>query len=169
MRAAIFDRDGVVNVELGYIRREEDFRLNPEIERLFGRLVADGFLIFVVTNQGGVGLGMYDRRLLDRLHGRIKQMGAKEVFCCPHHPLTGRCLCRKPQTLLYERIAARYRPTWAVAVGDRERDLTPARVMGWTTVRIGPARPDDPPFTPDHAFDSTTQLWAHYTTVFDNN
>ncbi len=169
MRAAIFDRDGVVNVETGYVRREADFVLVPGIEELFGRLHADGYAVFIITNQGGIDLGMYDRTWLKKLHAPLSEMGVKEIFFCPHHPLVGRCLCRKPESLFYERIKARHAVSAATMVGDRVRDLAPARKMGWKTVRIGKAHADDPPFAPDFSFADVVELNDNYLSVFAKN
>lgn len=169
MQAAIFDRDGVINIESGYVRREADFILAPRVGELFGRLVADGIPIFVITNQGGVGLGLYDRKLLEKLHAPLFSMGVTELFFCPHHPLTGRCLCRKPESLFYERIAARYGLTRATMVGDRVRDLTPARKLGWATARLGKAHTEDPAFEPDFSFSDLAELADNYSAVFGKN
>jgi D-glycero-D-manno-heptose 1,7-bisphosphate phosphatase len=169
MKTAVFDRDGVINLEVGHVTKAENFVLSPGIKELFERLRADEYTICVITNQGGIALGLHDRALLDVLHGQVRALGATDIFFCPHHPTRGRCLCRKPQTLFFERIRARYSATDAVMVGDRVKDLAPAGKMGWKTVRIGGGYADEPPFKPDFEYPDPLALFRHYDAVFGSN
>ena len=99
---------------------------------------AAGLPVIVVTNQSGIGLGLYGHGDVERLHGYLHRQLALQgaqldaVYYCPHHPSQGRCLCRKPAGLLFERAVARFGidPSRSLMVGDRQRDLDAAATVG---------------------------------------
>lgn len=107
-RAVFLDRDGTINVEVQYLSRAEDFRLIPGVPHALQRLKDAGFLVVVVTNQSGVGRGLYDEAALqavhDRMHDELLSFGITIEACyfCPHHPEHALgdyridCSCRKP-------------------------------------------------------------------------
>ncbi|HMT30158.1 MAG TPA: HAD family hydrolase [Bacteroidia bacterium] len=138
-KAIFLDRDGVINRDvLNYTWRIEDFVFLPgvfETCREFKRL---GFLIVVVTNQGGIAKGMYTHEDVDKLHAHMKNGFSKEgielteIYYCPHHEITGKCLCRKPGSLLVEKALARFNidPKTSFFIGDRDRDILAAEGAG---------------------------------------
>ena len=97
-----------------------------------------GLLVIVVTNQSGIGLGLYDHSDVERLHTYLHRQLALQgaqldaVYYCPHHPSQGRCLCRKPAGLLFERAVARFGidSSRSLMIGDRQRDLDAAATVG---------------------------------------
>ena len=147
-RAALFlDRDGVINRERGaHTWRLEDFEVLPGVADAVKAARNAGLLVIVVTNQSGIGLGLYghaDVALLHAyLHRHLARQGAQldAVYYCPHHPSNGRCLCRKPGGLLLERAVARFRINRArsVMVGDRQRDVDAAQSVGIRGLRVEP-------------------------------
>jgi D-glycero-D-manno-heptose 1,7-bisphosphate phosphatase len=111
------------------------------------RLAQDaGYLLVVITNQSGIGLGLYGHAEVAQLHGYLHDMLGNAgvqltaVYYCPHHPSKGRCLCRKPGGLLLEKAMARYgiRPDGSLMIGDRERDTDAAGSVGVKGVRVEP-------------------------------
>lgn len=133
------DRDGVINRELGtHATRLEDFEILPGVPEAIAAANAAGWMVVVITNQSGIDLGLYDHGTVERmhhyLHDMLRQHGTSvaEVFYCPHHPQHGRCLCRKPGSLLLQRAAARHGidPALSVMIGDRERDVQAAEAIG---------------------------------------
>ncbi|MGV3636850.1 MAG: D-glycero-alpha-D-manno-heptose-1,7-bisphosphate 7-phosphatase [Flavobacteriales bacterium] len=140
MRKGLFlDRDGVINRELGaHCTRYEDFEVLPDVPEAIAAANVAGWKVVVITNQSGIGLGLYDHALVERIHGylhdMLKQHGAEvaDILYCPHHPQQGRCLCRKPGSLLLERGAARHGIDLkaSVMVGDRDRDVEAANACG---------------------------------------
>jgi D-glycero-D-manno-heptose 1,7-bisphosphate phosphatase len=146
VRKAVFlDRDGVLNRERGeHTWRPEDFEVLPGVPETLARLQQAGWLLIVVSNQSGIGLGLYTKQevevLHDYLHARLAEHGVvlDAVYYCPHHPSQGRCLCRKPGSLLLERALARFGASAAgsVFIGDRERDAEAAVAAGVKPVLV---------------------------------
>ncbi|MFB6343204.1 D-glycero-alpha-D-manno-heptose-1,7-bisphosphate 7-phosphatase [Saccharicrinis sp. FJH62] len=134
MRKAIFiDRDGTINSDVGhyYIYKPEDFKLNPGVGEGLKLLQDVGFLIIVITNQGGVAKGEYTISDVEKVHlemrNQLKKFGVSltEIYYCPHHSDIQRCLCRKPGNLNIEKAISRFRidRTQSYMIGDSERDM----------------------------------------------
>ncbi|MBP8823097.1 MAG: HAD family hydrolase [Flavobacteriales bacterium] len=137
--ALFLDRDGVVNRERGeHTWRLEDFEVLPDVAVAVKAAHAAGMVVVVVTNQSGIGLGLYGHADVERLHvhlhGQLAVQGTDVdgIYYCPHHPSQGRCLCRKPGSLLLERAVARFGidPARSLMVGDRQRDVDAAHAAG---------------------------------------
>jgi D-glycero-D-manno-heptose 1,7-bisphosphate phosphatase len=107
-RAAFLDRDGVINLDHGYVYRVEDFEFVPGVLESAAELVRLGLLLVVVTNQAGIGRGMYSEEDFAKLTHWMRARFAERagpiaaVYHCPHHPslatgaLRVACDCRKP-------------------------------------------------------------------------
>lgn len=144
-RPAVFlDRDGTMIHESGYLSRLEELQWFPwtiDAVRLLNRA---GFLVIVVTNQGGVGLGLFEEPFVHAVHdlmmNRIVQGGGRidGWFYCPHHPqatvaaLRVACECRKPQPGLIREAQQRFAIDLprSFVVGDKATDLTLASNVG---------------------------------------
>jgi D-glycero-D-manno-heptose 1,7-bisphosphate phosphatase len=144
-KAVFLDRDGVLNRERGeHTWRLPDFEVLPGVPEVLADLQRRGWLLIVVSNQSGIGLGLYGHaevEVLHRyLHDRLAEQGAvlDAVYYCPHHPTKGRCLCRKPGSLLLEKAIGRFGidPARSYFIGDRERDAEAARAAGVRPVLI---------------------------------
>lgn len=151
------DRDGVLIAETGkYVWEIDDSRIEPGATALL-QLASDLHLsVFIVTNQGGIGRGLYSSRQVEYLHQYIEArlftpFNLRPIWLyCPHHPSSGRCFCRKPSALLFERAVHRYgiAAERSAMVGDQARDLVPARELGihavWLNVKthIAPSEAD---------------------------
>lgn len=95
-RPALFlDRDGVINVDRGYVYRREDVEFIDGIFDLCRIARELGYLIIVVTNQAGIGRGYYTEqeflKFTDWMCEVFRSEGAAldEVFHCPYHPRHG--------------------------------------------------------------------------------
>ena len=91
-RAAFLDRDGVINLDHGYVFRQQDFEFVPGTLTAARRLHEAGWVLVVVTNQSGIGRGLYteaDYRALDAwMRAEFAAAGAPlaATYFCPHHP-----------------------------------------------------------------------------------
>jgi len=146
-KALFLDRDGIINVDHGYVYKRDDFEF---VEGIFDlvRLFADaGYLIFVVTNQSGIGRGYYSeedfQKLTEWMLQAFKEQGIEiaQVQHCPHAP-DARCSCRKPETGMIDAITACFpidlSRSWMI--GDKQSDIDLAKNAGiGHTVAIGDA------------------------------
>jgi len=144
-RPAVFlDRDGTLNADTGYLHRIEDFRWLPEAREAIRWLNERGYLVFVVTNQSGIGRGYYGEADVDRLHGWMQQelaaVGAHidDFRYCPHHPEADLgayrrvCGCRKPAAgMLFDLMTDwPVDPRRSLMIGDRPSDMEAAKSAG---------------------------------------
>lgn len=102
-KAIFLDRDGVINIEVGYLSTPSDFEIIEGTIEALKILNEKGFLLIVVTNQAGIARGYYTEENLKDIHSKMKavlkqhEMTLTDIFYCPHHPeFTGSCNCRKP-------------------------------------------------------------------------
>ena len=145
-RAAFLDRDGVINLDHGYVGRWEDFEFVPGAVEAMRRLHDAGYLLVVVTNQSGIARGKYTeddfQTLSRRMCEHLAAQGAPVagVFHCPHHPkgqvagLARDCDCRKPMPglILQAQQALGLDLASSMLVGDKASDILAARRAGVT-------------------------------------
>lgn len=157
-KAVFLDRDGVINDHVRYVNTPDDLILFPGVGKAIKRLNDAGYKVFVVTNQGGVGLGFMQEEHLhavhDKLERELKRDGAvlDEIAYCPHKPKAG-CACRKPEAKMILDLASNHQVDLAQSymVGDRETDVLAGQKAGVTTIYIGPPdAKDDAVVKADH-------------------
>lgn len=104
-KVIFLDRDGVINEFPGhgnYVTKVKDFRFVPGALKAIRKLTEEGFTLFVISNQAGVGKGIYSQDKLNRINrfmlkGVERSKGKiKKVFYCTHRSDVG-CGCRKPE------------------------------------------------------------------------
>lgn len=130
-KALFLDRDGIINVDHGYTYKIEDFEFSEGIFSLLGIFKNAGYLLFVITNQSGIGRGYYDESDFHTLTTwMIEAFAARgivieKVFYCPHAP-NAMCHCRKPEIGMIEHALLEYpldlRHSWMI--GDKSSDIT---------------------------------------------
>ncbi len=144
-KAAFLDRDGVINVDvLDYTSRVENFEFLPGVFDGLKSLQKKGFLLIVITNQGGIAKGLYTEEDVDTLHqwmcNQLEQNGIHitEIYFCPHHDVSGKCLCRKPGSLMFEKAMARFDIDMKQSffMGDKETDVQAAIAAGVRPVKV---------------------------------
>jgi lipopolysaccharide heptosyltransferase II len=131
------DRDGTTNRDTGYIKTPEELQIFPGAVEAVARLKQAGARVVVVTNQSGVGRGLFSIETLGAIHARLRSVfeagGAPfdGLYYCPHHPDDG-CACRKPGTAMIERAVADLGLdlSRAYVIGDQRRDIDLARRIG---------------------------------------
>ena len=143
-RAIFFDRDGVLNEEVGYLWQVDKFKWIDGARDAIKLCNERGFLTVVVTNQGGIAKGLYTAREVDALHAfmqrELSEVGAHidAFYYCPHHPagtvaeFSIVCDCRKPQPGLILRACRELDidPAQSILIGDSKRDIESAEAAG---------------------------------------
>jgi D-glycero-D-manno-heptose 1,7-bisphosphate phosphatase len=157
--AVFFDRDGTINVEVGYLRDLEHLVLMPGAGAAIRRLNEAGLKVVLVTNQSGIARGYFTedfvRETHELLERKLQTEGARldGIYYCPHHPQSGNtpytreCDCRKPATGMIDRAARELDIDIrrSFVVGDKWSDVELGQRAGAKSVlvRTGFA-PDDP-------------------------
>jgi len=138
--AVFLDRDGTLIEEVNYLSRVEDLRLFPFTANAVRLLKENGFLVIVVTNQSGIGRGIFDEASMHAIHEKIQSevSGLIDAFYfCPHLPCDG-CNCRKPNTGMIESAMADFDidlgNSWMV--GDKGADVGTGRLAGVRTALV---------------------------------
>ena len=143
-RALFLDRDGVINVDTGYLHRIEECEFIPGVFDLARRAHALDYAIIVVTNQAGIARGLYSEQIFETfmqwMRAEFDAQGAPltDVYHCPHHPEVGgallrmRCACRKPAPGMLLRAAQEWNIDLAASmlVGDSVTDIEAAQAAG---------------------------------------
>jgi D-glycero-D-manno-heptose 1,7-bisphosphate phosphatase len=139
-KAVFLDRDGVINRKGKnyYVFDESDFEFNEGLTEALRYFMAKGYLLIVITNQGGIAKGRYTVEQLEKLHERMisdlkkEEVLITDIYYCPHHPDISACLCRKPGTLMFEQAIARYDidPSSSYMIGDSEIDVQASEKIG---------------------------------------
>ena len=148
MKKAVFlDRDGVINDNKKPVNKPEDFKFFPWSFEAIKILNAADFLIYVVTNQGGIEMGYFTEKDLEAIHDEMKQKLKEQgiiihdVKYCPHFKTP--CTCRKPLPGMILQLAEKYDIDLSTSymVGDREMDIEAGNKAGCTTIKIGKVAP----------------------------
>lgn len=146
-KAVFFDRDGVINREIGeYVYSLDKFQMNEMVFESMRLLQDAAFKLFIVSNQGGIAKKLYTKKDVDCLHDMLsKQLEKAGIFLsgisyCPHHDDIEKCLCRKPSGLMLQRIIASYDidPGVSYMIGDSPRDVQAAENAGVKGIQIPP-------------------------------
>jgi D-glycero-D-manno-heptose 1,7-bisphosphate phosphatase len=150
-RFVLLDRDGTLTRDAEYTYRLEDYALLPGVVEGLRRLATAGFRFAVVTNQSGIGRGLFSeadyRAFAQHLTEDLASHGIRieKSFHCPHRPEAG-CTCRKPGPglLLQARdtLGADLARSWMI--GNDRRDVEAGLAAGCRALWLR----DDPP-TPD--------------------
>jgi D-glycero-D-manno-heptose 1,7-bisphosphate phosphatase len=140
LRPALFlDRDGTINIDTTHVSRPDTVRLIPGAAAAIARVNASGLPVIVVSNQSGIGRGLFTIEEYEQVRERIDELlsaaGAHVLttYYCPHSPdVAPACECRKPGPGLYRQAAAEHGIDLARSwyVGDRLRDIQPAKSFG---------------------------------------
>ena len=168
-RVIFLDRDGVINQypgDTGYVKSPKEFSFIAGSVEGIKKLKKSGFKIFIISNQAGVGKGIYAKKDLDSITKKMRAVMRKQgadidgVYYCTHHPQDN-CLCRKPKTGLLEEAAGTLKGPLDVSffIGDSFKDMEAAKKFGVTSVLVFSGRENISrrgawPFEPDYIFDN---------------
>ena len=142
MKKAVFiDRDGVIVEDPGFVHRLEDFKLIKNAVEGFKLL--KNYMLFIVTNQSGIGLGHYKiedfLKFNNHLIKELEKLGIKieKTYCCPHRP-EDNCECRKPKTKFLDDAAKEFNVDLksSFVIGDKETDIKFGKTRHCKTILI---------------------------------
>ena len=143
--AAFLDRDGVLNIDDGYIGTRERIRWMPGVGPAIRTLNDAGYWVFVISNQSGVARGMFSEQDVRDLHawmiGELQCEGARidDIRFCPHHAegsIAGYvrdCECRKPKAGMLRDLMTAWpvRHDGSFVIGDKPTDIEAAKMCGF--------------------------------------
>ncbi|MGR2766496.1 D-glycero-beta-D-manno-heptose 1,7-bisphosphate 7-phosphatase [Photobacterium ganghwense] len=139
--AVFIDRDGVINIDRGYVHTVDDFEYVEGVFEACKKLKAMGYLLVLVTNQAGIARGMYTEdeflTLTEWMDWNFVDNGVEfdGIYYCPHHPTEGQgdylqdCNCRKPKPgmFLSARDFLKIDMANSVMIGDKTDDMLAAQ------------------------------------------
>lgn len=143
-KVVFIDRDGVINVDLWkYVETWKEFRFEKGALDALKTLTDKGFDIFIISNQAGVGDGVFSEAAMWQVHEKmIAAMAKREIKIkgtryCPHGK-KARCDCRKPKTQLLEKAVTNisFDRDKTYFVGDKLSDLEAGRNFGVRTILV---------------------------------
>ncbi|MDR0666198.1 MAG: D-glycero-beta-D-manno-heptose 1,7-bisphosphate 7-phosphatase [Campylobacteraceae bacterium] len=129
-KAIFLDRDGVINIDKGYVYKKEDFIFVPDIFETLRYLLNRGYLLFIVTNQSGIARGYYSEEDFLKLTKQMMHEFAKQnikitkLYYCPHAPETN-CPCRKPNPKMLLDAQKEFDIDMSASwlIGDKQSDI----------------------------------------------
>lgn len=143
-KLVILDRDGVINADSDqFIKSPDEWQPLPGSVEAIARLNQAGYRIAIATNQSGIGRGLFDMVTFNAINDKMMEMVFRQggridaLFFCPHTSAQ-RCHCRKPNTGMFEDIAARFHTGLAgvPTIGDSLRDLQAGAKVGCTPMLV---------------------------------
>jgi D-glycero-D-manno-heptose 1,7-bisphosphate phosphatase len=143
--AFFLDRDGTIMEDGHYIKSPDQVRLIPGAAAAVKRINDAGIPVIVVTNQSGIGRGMFTVEDYEAVKRHFESLLAKEgahvdaSYYCPDRPsATGPSLCRKPATKMFEDAIRDFNliPANVAYIGDRWRDVAASRKLGGRGIMI---------------------------------
>ncbi len=143
-KVVFIDRDGVINVDLWkYVETWKEFKFEKSALEALKKLTDKGFDIFIISNQAGVGDGVFTEAAMWEVHEKMAAAMAKRGivirgarYCT--HGKKARCECRKPKTQLLEKAVAglNFDKSKTFFVGDKLSDLEAGRNFGVKTILV---------------------------------
>ena len=136
-KAIFLDRDGVINKEVGYLYKVEDFEFINGIFEACNYFQKIDYSLIVVTNQSGIARGYYSENDFHVINNWMidqfseKNVNILDVFFCPHSS-ESHCKCRKPNPGMFMEAKNKHNIDMAKSwmIGDAERDIIAASSAG---------------------------------------
>lgn len=142
MKCVFLDRDGVLNRDyVDYVYSLDKLEILPGVGEAISSLKRAGYMIIVITNQSGIAKGIYTAEDMQTVHDAMQEAFDHQIddfYYAPWHPSVSESLTRKPDSLMFEKAIAKYKIDTKLSwmVGDKERDLIPAKKLGIKTIQV---------------------------------
>ena len=137
IKTIFLDRDGVINKEINYLHKIDDFEFINGIFDACLYFQSLGYEIIIITNQSGISRGYYTlsdyqkitQWMLDQF--KYNNINILDIFHCPHFP-NSNCDCRKPKPGMFLKAKVKHNTdmekSWLI--GDKELDVIAANLAG---------------------------------------
>lgn len=134
----LLDRDGVINHDSEqFIKTPDEWLPIPGSLEAIALLCRHGYQVFVITNQSGLGRGLFTLDTLNAMHKKMRQLVQEQggkisgIYFCPHLA-DDHCDCRKPKPGLIKQFAREHRAELSSTylIGDSLRDIQAAESAG---------------------------------------
>ena len=148
--AVFFDRDDTLVKDTGYMYKIADFQWREGAISALLRLHTENIPIFIATNQGGIGKGLFTLAQMHAFHDHLQEKARTEgiqitdIAFCPHHPeaviaeWAPPCNCRKPKPGMLETLAQKWQIDLgaSVMIGDKLSDIQAGERAGCHALRL---------------------------------
>jgi len=143
IRAVFLDRDGTVIYEKPgvYLSNPDNVRLYKSAWEALSLLTKDGFKLFIVSNQSGIGRGYFTEKEVNAVHARLcellRPVKIEEIVFCPHAP-SENCNCRKPKAQMGLNLIKKYNIDVAGSymIGDKKADVEFGHAIGVKSILV---------------------------------
>tara|TARA_B100000029_G_C17590328_1_gene962318 strand:- start:1469 stop:2017 length:549 start_codon:yes stop_codon:yes gene_type:complete len=139
--AAFMDRDGTINYDYGYVYKFSEFKLRPYVLKGLRYLTKKKYLIFIITNQAGIGKGKFNISDFKKLNKKMitfflkNKIKINEIQFCPYHPQAKikkykkKTNLRKPGNLMIINILKKWNVDLkrSFMLGDKKSDRLAAK------------------------------------------
>ena len=151
-KVVILDRDGTIVIDRHYLSDAARLEFLPGAAEGLRSMHEQGYRLIVISNQSGVGRGLFSLGSLHQMNERLQEMiqmsGARleRIYCCPHSP-EEHCECRKPNTQLLMDAASElgFDPSRAIVIGDKRSDVEFGKRVGAVTMLVSAGRSSGEP------------------------
>ena len=139
--AIFLDRDGTLMRDVDYCGDPKDVQVFTGAPAALGRLKAHGYKIIIITNQSGIGRGLFNEQAYRDVEKEVgRQLGAELIdatYFCPHSPDQA-CGCRKPEAGMVHQAARAHAIdlTRSYFIGDKDSDMQCGRRAGTRTILV---------------------------------
>jgi len=168
-RCVFLDRDGIINEQIygDYVRSPKQLRFIPGSLTQIARLTNAGYRVVVISNQQGIGKGLFTLDDLDEVTEAVRQAVSKAggridaFYYCPHLQ-DDECRCRKPRPGLLLRAAEQLSVNLAETyfVGDSVSDVLAGQAAGCKTILVSADPNPNQTAQPDHIAGSLAEAVA---------
>jgi histidinol-phosphate phosphatase family protein len=137
-KALFLDRDGTIIIDKNYLFDPAEVEFLPGAFDFLQKAQQNDYLCFIVTNQSGVGRGLFPVSAILKVHQKMNKMmlqnGLKEftgLSFCPHSP-EDLCPCRKPKNAMLVELISKWKISIesSIMIGDKKSDVDCGQSLG---------------------------------------
>jgi len=142
VKCVFLDRDGTLVLDSGYVHKVEDFQLLSGVIEGLKKLSKD-FIFIVITNQSGIGRGIYKEEDMHKFNEKLinelkkEDIEIKKIYFCPHAPEEN-CDCRKPNIKSIKEAEKEFdinlQESWVI--GDHPCDMEMGKSAGCKVIYL---------------------------------